>query len=254
MVRGGEERKNGVIEEARETRAFMLEKKAREALDGLEIGALGATEVEEALGVIARGMRDNPIHVVVFGENPERRRKSFRRLVGAAFAAKDVGSHMLVARSADGEIVGVCGMMPPGDCKPGLGDALHVLPGLLRNGPRAAGRTVRWFGAWSGHDPKTRHWHVGPVAVEAHLQGMGIGSKLMRVFSARMDALDEDAYLETDKPENVYFYERFGFEVVGEEEVLGVPTWFMLRQKRRDGEVPGSSPNQDRVKGRLWWR
>ncbi len=37
------------------------------------------------------------------------------------------------------------------------------------------------------------------------------------------------AYLETDKRENVAFYKRFGFEVVGEHKVLGVQNWFMLR-------------------------
>ena len=56
-----------------------------------------------------------------------------------------------------------------------------------------------------------------------------MGSLLMRVF-ARMDAAGEVAYLETDKPENVRFYERFGFEVVGEEEVPGMSNWFMLRR------------------------
>ena len=67
------------------------------------------------------------------------------------------------------------------------------------------------------------------MAVDAHLQGMGIGSKLMRVFCAKMDAAGEDAYLETDKPENVRFYERFGYEVIGEERVLEVQNWFMRR-------------------------
>jgi ribosomal protein S18 acetylase RimI-like enzyme len=62
---------------------------------------------------------------------------------------------------------------------------------------------------------------------------MGIGSKLMRVFSAQMDAAGEDAYLETDKAINVRFYERFGFEVVGEEEVLGVTNYFMIRRAGR---------------------
>jgi predicted N-acetyltransferase YhbS len=62
---------------------------------------------------------------------------------------------------------------------------------------------------------------------------MGIGSKLMRVFSARVDAAGEDVYLETDKPTNVPFYERFGFEVVSEQEVLGVPNWFMLRRAEK---------------------
>jgi predicted N-acetyltransferase YhbS len=59
---------------------------------------------------------------------------------------------------------------------------------------------------------------------------MGIGSKLMRVFCAKMDAAGEDAYLETDKPVNVRFYECFGFEVVTEQDVIGVTNWFMLRR------------------------
>jgi predicted N-acetyltransferase YhbS len=66
---------------------------------------------------------------------------------------------------------------------------------------------------------------------------MGIGSKLMRVFRARMDAAGEEAYLETDRPVDVPFYERFGFEVVGKREVvLEVPNWFTLRRvERREG-------------------
>jgi hypothetical protein len=44
-------------------------------------------------------------------------------------------------------------------------------------------------------------------------------------------------YLETDKTENVRFYERFGFEVIGEEPVIGVPNWFMRRGPRSE---PGS--------------
>ena len=36
-------------------------------------------------------------------------------------------------------------------------------------------------------------------------------------------------------PENVRFYERFGFEVIGEEEVLGNSNWFMLRRPQKKG-------------------
>jgi predicted N-acetyltransferase YhbS len=95
---------------------------------------------------------------------------------------------------------------------------------------------MRWLDAWQRHDPKERHWHLGPLAVDAHLQGEGVGNRMMRVFCAKMDAAGEDAYLETDKPANVRFYERFDFEVVGEEDVLGVPNWFMLRRAdKRNG-------------------
>ena len=208
--------------------------RGRAWLDQLEIGVMGAAETEEVLDVVSRGMRDNPVNVAAFGEDPEVRRRRFRKLVAAMFSVSDL-SNVLVARREDGLVVGVCGMLPPGHCQPGLGQQLRMLPTLLSLGPRIAGRVVRWMGAWQRHDPEERHWHLGPLAVDAHLQGEGVGSRMMQDFCARMDAAGESAYLETDKPINVRFYERFGFEVVGEEDVLGVPNWFMLRRADRRG-------------------
>ena len=122
--------------------------------------------------------------------------------------------------------------MAPGECRMGLGQQLRVMPGLFSNGPRVAVKAVRWLGVWARRDPDERHWHLGPISVDSHLQGRGVGSKLMEVFCARVDAAGEDAYLETDKAINVRFYERFGFEVVGEQEVVGLPNWYMLRPAR----------------------
>jgi ribosomal protein S18 acetylase RimI-like enzyme len=82
---------------------------------------------------------------------------------------------------------------------------------------------------WSRRDPSVPHWHLGPVAVERHLQSQGIGSALLNDFCRRVDAARSTAYLETDKRQNVGFYERFGFRVVDEIDVLDVPNWFMLR-------------------------
>jgi ribosomal protein S18 acetylase RimI-like enzyme len=48
-----------------------------------------------------------------------------------------------------------------------------------------------------------------------------------------MNEVGEASYLETDKEINVRFYERFGFEVIGEEEVLGVRNWYMYRRARK---------------------
>ena len=207
---------------AREEKVVEYGIKGRAWLDRMEIGAIDEAEIEEVLDVVSRGMRDNPQHVAAFGEDPQTRRRLFRRLISAAFSTRDL-SHTLVARREDGVIVGVCGMLPPGECAPDLRQQLRLLPTLLSLGPRVAGRLRRWLGAWQRHDPGERHWHLGPLSVDAHLQGEGVGSCMMQVFCTRMDAAGEDAYLETDKPINVRFYERFGFEVVGEEDVLGVP-------------------------------
>jgi ribosomal protein S18 acetylase RimI-like enzyme len=208
----------------------MLDKQTDRSLEELEIGALNTSEIERALDVIVRGMRDNPLHGAVCGENSEVRARRIHRLFAGAFVVLGLHRHVLAARNADGNIVGVIGMLASGECRPNIAQQLRLLPRLFSAGPLATGRAANWMGTWAKHDPEVRHWHLGPGAVDAHLQGMGVGSRLMRVFCAKMDAAGEDAYLETDKPENVRFYERFGFEVVGEERVIGVSNWFMLRR------------------------
>ena len=188
-----------------------------------------ATPADQAaiVGLLARGMRDNPLHVAVFGDDPAARARQITRLFTGALGV--LGIPMLVARRDDGTIVGVCGMIPPGSCQPGAGQQLRLLPHLLPLGPGVLMRTGRWMGAWKARDLPERHWHLGPVAVDAGLQGLGIGSQLLARYAELADAAGEVTYLETDKAINVRFYQRFGFEVVGEQAVVGVPNWFMRR-------------------------
>jgi hypothetical protein len=51
-----------------------------------------------------------------------------------------------------------------------------------------------------------------------------------------MDAYGVVAYLETDQRANVHFYQKLGFTVVAEADVMGVPNWFMSR--------PGGHPRK----------
>lgn len=121
----------------------MLGKEAEGKLEGVEIGAIDASEAEEAVGVLSRGMRDNPLHVAVFGSDPQRRERRLRRLFGGAFAAMGWPENMLAARGEDGGILGVCAVAPPGECTPNLSRQLRILPALLLSGPRSAARTAR---------------------------------------------------------------------------------------------------------------
>jgi ribosomal protein S18 acetylase RimI-like enzyme len=211
----------------------MMKKEASKGnLGGLEIGASDPSEIGAVLGLISRGMRDNPTHVAALGGDPERRQKRVHRIFSKVLPVMGHFDHLLVARHPDNTVLGVLGMAAPGRCQPNAKQRMQLTLGLLPLGPYALSRSLRWVGTWEKHDREERHWHLGPVAVDAHLQGMGIGSKLMRVFCAQMDAAEETAYLETDKPENVRFYERFGFEIVGEEQVIGVPNWYMARPAR----------------------
>lgn len=72
-------------------------------------------------------------------------------------------------------------------------------------------------------------WYLDMLAVDPTSQRGGIGTALVR-FGLALAADDgADAFLETSVPDNVPYYERFGFRVVDEgEPVPGCPRiWFM---------------------------
>jgi ribosomal protein S18 acetylase RimI-like enzyme len=193
------------------------------------ISDMGRHELTFAAGVLGRGFRDNPGTVAVFGDDPLRRMRGMQRVLGSYIPL--MRHPPLVARRGDW-IVGVCGMAPPGTCQLPLLRQLRYMPAMLRSGPVATARILRLMSAWEKQDPDDRHWHLGPVAVEPGLQGMSVGSQMLERFCELVDGGGGMAFLETDKPENVRFYQRFGFETIGEAEVLGNPNWFMRREPK----------------------
>src|SRR4051812_55346 len=200
------------------------------AVPRVELVTLRPELLDAAAGVLARGMRDNPIHVAAFGPDPQRRARILVRMFSDLFRVLP-GYHAMCART-DGEIVAVAGRAEGGACMPGALQKLRLAPGLLSLGPRTAVRSSRWMSAWSARDPEDPHSHFGPFAVDPHLQGQGIGTVLLRDYCAGVDAGGEVAYLETDRAENVRLYERQGFAVVDQADVLGLPNWFMRRPAR----------------------
>lgn len=204
----------------------------------VEIGLLTPDEVGDAMGVLARGMRDNPNHVAAFGHDPGLR---LLRLGNFFERLKSIEEwQALVARDAGRRIVGVMAVTRPGECGPSSPRKVRSLSSFYAEDPDAAPLVARWVEAWRDRDPDERHWHLGPFAVEARLQERGIGSDLLRVFCAQMDAGRENAYLETDMRRNVGFFRRFGFEVIAEHPVLGATNWFMIRRPDSGADLSGA--------------
>jgi ribosomal protein S18 acetylase RimI-like enzyme len=190
---------------------------------------LEAVEIPAAVGVVARGMRDNPLHIAALGADAEARGARLIRLFTVALPM--ILAKGVVLGAFDGDsLVGVAGMVAPGRCQPSATHKLTVLPRIIPAiGPAGFARVGRWMGTWAQHDLAEPHWHLGPVAVDSHLQGRGIGTLLLSEYCARLDRLNAVGYLETDKPTNVAFYEKFGFQTIGAAPVLNMPNWFMRR-------------------------
>lgn len=59
-------------------------------------------------------------------------------------------------------------------------------------------------------------WYLPLIAADPAWQGRGLGTALMEAATARIDADGRPAWLESSNPRNIAFYQRFGFEIVGE--------------------------------------
>ncbi|WP_143860746.1 GNAT family N-acetyltransferase, partial [Nocardia cerradoensis] len=63
--------------------------------------------------------------------------------------------------------------------------------------------------------PREPHWYLAVLGTLPGVRGQGYGQALMRSRLDRCDAEGIPAYLESSKPQNVPYYERFGFDVTG---------------------------------------
>ena len=193
----------------------------------VEVRNLHADEVPAAIRLLARGFRDEPLQIASLGPDPERRHQRLLVLFGAMFKVMK-GQTPLVALDG-GTMVGVTGVAPPGTCQPSVAQLLNYVPALFPLGLPSLVHTARLNKSWGQADPKENHSHLGPLAVDADLWGRGIGSHILGHYCRRLDDASLMGYLETDSEDKVRLYERFGFEVVREQRVIGVRNWFMVR-------------------------
>ena len=194
----------------------------------IEVGDTRPEESGAAVTVAARAMCRSPMAYAVLGEDHERRYRHTRRFFARLYKLA-LHQRPLVAR-LDGRIVASTNDLVNLACRARPIDIVRSLPALALTGPRGAVRTARWLNDWEHRDPDRAHAHFGPFGVEPELQGQGIGSLVLREYTRRLDEAGEDSYLETEKPQNVALYSRFGYEVIEENELLGVPNWFMWRE------------------------
>jgi ribosomal protein S18 acetylase RimI-like enzyme len=193
----------------------------------LQVRQLGRGDLDEAAALLGRGMADNPVTVAAYqGDDETRPRRHgalMRTLLRSAPSMRVEGVHR------GDTLVGVAASAQPGRCQPAPKARLRLLRTAVTFGYGPASRIVTWNRDWASRDPEEPHVHLGPVSVDRDIRGQGIGSLLMLRHVGQLNASGVAGYLETDRPEAVDFYRRFGYQVVAEAAVLEVPCWFMRR-------------------------
>ncbi|MDP3059030.1 MAG: GNAT family N-acetyltransferase [bacterium] len=79
--------------------------------------------------------------------------------------------------------------------------------------------------------PKGHHYYLVFIGVDPSARGKGVGGKIIEAIHRIVDA-DIEALgiaLDTENATNIPYYERFGYRVIAERSVGGVPIFAMLR-------------------------
>jgi GNAT superfamily N-acetyltransferase len=194
------------------------------------VEAFKGNDLSEIVSLVTTAMLNNPLHVAVFGSPDEPSLKMQQSMFDIVLRQPQCKLH--VAKK-NNQPIGVMNYYMPGQCQLSVGKTIMLLPELAIGVRHKLPRVLRWKTTWGKHDAKTPHLHFGPLAVLPTEQGKGVGSALLRHFCQIADTYKHDAYLETDKNENLKLYERFGFRIVSSEILFGVRNWFMLRRYQK---------------------
>ena len=76
------------------------------------------------------------------------------------------------------------------------------------------------------------HIHLLIMGVSQEFQGKGFGGKLIKAVIEKAETERKPIYLETQKEDNINFYEKYGFSVKKKiilPEPLNLPMWLMVR-------------------------
>ena len=201
----------------------------------VEPARLRRDQIGEAGAVLARAFHTNPMFVWMLKDEPSRPRK----LTWFMKTAAKIGDKSGEVYAAPDRIEGAAIWLPPGKTTLSVGQLLSagILAGPLRWGIAPFLKFMNVLNRFEHLHKEAMpgdHWYLMVIGVDPPRQGRGIGSALMAPVLRKADAARLPCYLETDKPEDVVFYEKHGFGIVVKDQLAkdAPPFWTMKRPAR----------------------
>jgi ribosomal protein S18 acetylase RimI-like enzyme len=164
---------------------------------------------------LARAFQDDPVMAWVQPDDA-RRKAALPGLFSALTRHHFLATRGTEVAVSDDGVVAAALWDPPGRWMQSSREQLAMLPGVVRafRGRLAAGRAVTDL--MKEHHPEEPHWYLAIIGSDPTIRGAGFGRALMQSRLDRCDAEYAPAYLESSNPDNIPYYQRFGFEVTGE--------------------------------------
>ncbi len=197
----------------------------------LSVEPLAAADARGAASVLGEAFLDDPVWRAI-GPRRRRHRRLANRVsfAGILAGSRRHGARIRVARSAAGDVVGATVAFAPGRWPLPHGSLVWELGWLAFAGPLPAVRGFRDDREMRAHHVDHPHMYLWFLGVDPGYHGSGVGRALLADLHADAEATGVPTFLETATRENVGFYERDGYRVLGEIAMPSGPTmWRMER-------------------------
>lgn len=200
---------------------------------GIRVRSAVQHDIRAAADTLAAAFQHDPVTSWLLPDD-------HRRAVGLPRFFATIARHVFVPAGAselalrpDGTVAGTALWTPPNHRQTSTRTELRMMPGLVRAYGRRTLAAKQISELLEAHHPTEPHWYLGMIGTAPDARGAGYGNALMRSGLDRVDAEGSTAYLESSNPDNVPYYERFGFTVTDEIRIpSGPPLWLMLRAAR----------------------
>ncbi len=205
----------------------------------IEVRPAASADVRALSVTLGRAFYDDPVAMWMLpGEKARTARLS------RFFAAMTRHHHLAgggVELAAEGPRIGAAALWdPPNRWQHSVAEQLRMLPSFIAGfGFRLAlgHKLTELLDLMKRAHPEEPHWYLATIGSDTGVRGRGFGQALMRSRLRRCDAEYAPAYLESSKPENIPYYQRFGFTVTGEIVLPDGPTLWPMWRAPRPGSV-----------------
>jgi GNAT superfamily N-acetyltransferase len=184
-------------------------------MGGMQARPVTRADVTALSRTLGRAFFDDPVMAWMLPDAQARRRK-LHRLFEVLVRYHHLSRGGVEVATDGGGVGGAALWDPPGQWRHTRGEDLRAMPGLIRAFGRSLRRGFVADEMMKAAHPEEPHWYLAVIGSDPDVRGKGFGQVLMRSRLDRCDAEHAPAYLESSNPDNVPYYQRFGFEIIGE--------------------------------------
>jgi len=172
-------------------------------------------DLERGARVCARAFFDDPFFSYLWADDRHRLR-ALHLIHRALLVHLGDGGRIVTVRDSSDQMLGIAAWLTTDHYPQGVRAQLAQLPGMLRafsRTPRSFAKGQTCLTALAKVHPHDAQWYLCVLATDPPAQRHGVGTLLMNEGLGHIDNEGVGGYLETQKPENLAYYRRFGYEL-----------------------------------------